>query len=450
MTNLRTKTTFRHAALLLVGATMFWGCEDRNTESSAVQQAARRLHAVGSGALSDTGTSYQSVTSEIQGLSLDADATSTAASSLLSLSLQGSGSNELNAAMRADRALFDDISAVGRTNRRYAELVTTAEALGAFDPTEDLRRIEREAADLAERAEETRVRRAELASEIDGLNDELSALQSRSDAKRNEAAELKLANASASASLAARQALEIRELSREADAIDMQISRVAGRIETLSPQLAEFDAEIEKLIEQRRLALESAETLEKLRADWAVRAQEARANASDVAQRLDAMVDEIDRLRAETVVPRSDEAIDSLGRAVRSGEQASRSLRTSGRLAASAASRRMAEAHHIRAQGHARYAAMLENLAETTPTLPRADVYRGMAADERAAQAEHMQAAIGAYESAVSALRGTGARGDERDALEGAAAEIEALIATLAGGPTEAAPDGGEDPTGSP
>jgi len=422
-------TTPRSAAVLLIAAAMLAGCGDQSADVRAVNDAARDLSEVNSAAPAG----YETVTTSLGRVEVSRDSATAAIAGLMSQSLQGTGSSEMRSALDAERATVPMLDEAERLSRRYSELATTSRSLAAFDPSEDLRRITSEAAGLADETDSVREARGELAARIGELESRVSDLDSASSSLRNRAAEMKLESASATATVAARQATEIRKLTREADGLDKQANRIKGEIETMRPALAELDAEIAKLVEQRRLALESGETLEALRAEWAEQAVRAKAEAATIAGRIGELVNAVAETRSGEVIPLHEAAAAALERASGSADQAARSDQTTGRLTKAAAQRRLGDAHHLRAQGHGRFASLLEALAGTVPTLPQADTYRGLAEGERAAESSERRRAIEAYEEAASAIRGSGIRGSENDMLETAAAELDALIAGLSG-----------------
>lgn len=425
----------RCCAALLGAVSILMGCSDRDAESEAVAASARHLAAVGAGSLADGPYTYSGVAQEIGRLDTGEGTAAGVASGLLAQSRQGEGSLRASAAVLAERALFDEIDQARTLARRWTALSTTAAALTAFDPGQDIAEINDEAGELARETEERRDDQALLADQIAGLETSVAGLRAESDLKRNRAAEMKLASAALSAAEAARLAVQIRVLSREADALDMQSNRLQGRIETLRPRLRELEGEVQKLIEQRELALAFADELRASQQARAERAVAARAEAAALAERIDAIVTAIDEQRRSGAIPASDEAISSFEQASRSSDRAVRDVRSPGQLSKSAAQRRLGEVLHLRAQGHARTASLLETLSTTTPPLPEAETYAERADAERASEAEHLGRAADAYEQAASALRSTGLRGAERDALEQAAEGLEALARHLRGEP---------------
>lgn len=435
-------TNPRSAAVVLTAAAMLAGCGDQSADVRSVNDAARDLAKVNSAAPAG----YETVTASLGRVEVSRDSATAAIAGLKSQSLQGTGSAEMRAALNAERATVPILDEAERLSRRYSELSTNSRSLAAFDPSEDLRRITQQAAGLADEAESVREERGRLAARIGDLESQVSELDASSSKLRNRAAEMKLASASATATVAARQATEIRGLTREADGLDKQANRIKGEIETMRPALAELDAEVAKLVEQRRLAIESGEELEALRAEWAEQAVRAKAEAATIAGRIAELVDAVAETRSGTVIPMHEQAASALERASSSADQASRSDQTTGRLTKAAAQRRLGDAHHLRAQGHGRFAALLEALAGTVPALPQADTYRGLAEGERSAEASERDLAIEAYEQAASAIRGSGIRGSENDMLESAAAELDALIAGLSGRGRTESPDSEASP----
>jgi hypothetical protein len=202
----------------------------------------------------------------------------------------------------------------------------------------------------------------------------------------------------------------------------------------LEPRLEEIEQDISKLEQQRSLTLDAADKLRASVQDRQERAVEARAEAETRAEAADEAVTAIVEHRNQVVEPATESAIELFEQAVRAADRLSRESRTPGQLAKAGAARRLAEAQHVRAQGHGRFAALLEDLAGATPPLPRATEYASMGEAQRQAEATSRAEAADRYEEAARALRGAGVRGPEREGLETAAGELEALAAQLRGG----------------
>jgi hypothetical protein len=424
------------------------GCDGHSAEADAVAAAARKLASVGSDGLNEAGVNYASVSRDLGAISGREGYTGQIGSGLLAQSRQGEGSISAGESMRAERALFDRSSSARHLARRWSMLSTTAEALIAYDPTADLNAIAAVAQRLADDAQRTRRELEETRSRIDALQAEIDGLREQSGAKRNRAAERRLASAAMSAVDASREAVTIRQLSREADALDMQANRISGQVAALLPRVAELTGEVEKLTEQRNLKIRFGEELRQSVQSRAEEAVRARAEAGEIAARIDAIVREISQEREDKVLPASEAAIASFNQASQSSDKASRAQRVPGTLSKSASQRRLAEALHLRAHGHGASASLLEELAATIPALPGASRYRDLATEERRLEREFADRAAEAYRQSANALRNAGGRGDERERLEAAAAALEALAVRLSGGtpPTETPPPTDEDP----
>ena len=429
-----TRTTTALIALI-AGLPLLAGCSDRDTDSSKIAESARNLGAVGSAASAED---YAAVSASIAKQSFGGETATAASAGLLAQSLQGEGSVEISTATLGERALLEKLDAVLGMGRRFETLMTTAEAMDAFDPSADIDSIAGlvEQLEAASRAQQSA--RADLAGRIDSLESQIASLRSGSTAKRDRAAEMKLESASMSAVQAASRAGAIRTLTRESDALDMQISSLTGETESLRPRLAEIDAEVSKLAQQRELTLESADELRAMTTDRTARAETARAGASAIAEQIREAVNAIDATRGETVIPAGEDATASLESAVRESEKASRKLRSAGSLSKAAAQRRLAEMSQIRAHGHDRYAAALEKLA-AIQGLPGADGYASAAGEERARADALREAAGEAYESAASSLTAVSIRGTDSSLAEETAERLRELARLVRGDKPEAA-----------
>ncbi|HHN77213.1 MAG TPA: hypothetical protein ENK11_00865 [Phycisphaerales bacterium] len=441
----------RWSAAMVCTACLLAGCGGRGEDAEALEESSRHLAAVGAGTYTDAQYTYASVSQELSRLEKGSGTISGVASGLLAQSAQGEGSLVLGEAMLADRSLFDEINDARALALRYAALTTTSTSLSSFDPSDDIAQVTQEAEALAQQAEKRRGDRARLAEEIGRLEDRAGSLASEATAKREKAAQMKLSAASLSAIEAARMSREIRSITREADALDLEVNRLRGQIEMLHPRLDEINGDIEKLDEQHQLALAFADELRQKQQNRRERAVRLRAEAAGIAEQVRALVGSIATQRENEIIPASDKAIASFERAVRAGGKAGRVDRVSAQLSKAAAQRRLAEALHLRSQGFARFASLLDELASNTPPLPESDEYAAMAGKQHAEADETLEKAADMYEQAASTLRSSGVRGAEREQIESVADAFEALAGRLRGEseqPTEAPESSEETPGG--
>lgn len=436
-----TRTTTALIALI-AGFPLLSGCSDRDSESRAIAESSRQLGSVGNASSAED---YAVVSASITKNTPVGETAAAASAGLLAQSLQGEGSVTIGTATLGERSLVERLDAAMSMGRRFETLSTTAVAMDAFDPSADLDAIAAQVRQLESSAEAKRAARAEVANTIESLESDIAARRSESTAKRDLAAEMKLESASMSAVRAASRAGTIRTLSREADALDKQISSLTGRVESSRPRLAEIDAEISKLEQQRVLALESGDEIREMATSRAARAQTARAEAAALAEQIRGVVNAIDAARKSEVIPAGEDATASLEKAVRESEKSARQLRSSGTLSKSAANRRLGEMLQLRALGHARYASMLENLSAIAG-LPGADGYADAAAEERSAAANLRAAAADAYENAASSLTSVNTRGTDSARAQSTADRLLDLARLMRGeaaetdAPTEPAP----------
>ncbi len=439
-----TRTTVSLLALVagsIAGLSMTTGCSDRGADSRKVAQAARDLGSVGSADGPSATATYAAATSKISAVQVESDAANAITAGLLGQSLQGEASVTAKEATLAERGVLGRIARVRDLAAGYQALTTEAEALEAFDPTRDLERIADETRALEAAARDARSARSALADRIAGLERQADTLRNQSDAKRNQAAEMELASSGLTATQAAARSGSIRTLSREADALDMQIARLTGEVETLTPRLSEFDGEIEKLNQQIELAAEAGEDLRQMATARAARARTARAEADDIAEEIRETVNAIDTARAETVIPAGEQATQSLERSIRESEKAARSARQTGTLSKSSAQRRLGELFQLRADGHARYAELLAELSGITQ-LPNASSYAGAASEESASSADLRNRAADAYESAATSLSSVSVRGTDGERTTQTVERLNELARQLRGEPEQDAQNG--------
>ena len=440
-----TRTTASLLALLagsIAGSLAMTGCSDRGSDSRAVAEASRHLASVGNADAPSSTVSYASASSKISAAKVEGDAASAVTAGLLSQSLQGEGSVAIKVATLAERTVFDDLAMVRDLSSTHAALMTEAQALEEFDPTADLDRLADESSALEQSVRAARSARGSLAERINLLENRAATLGADSSAKRERAAEMGLASSSLSATEAAPRAGTIRILSREADALDMQIARLTGEVETLRPRLTEFDAEIAKFTEQIEIAAEAADDLRQMATERAARARTARASAGEIAEQIRSTVNAIDSARTDTIIPAGDTAQTALEKAVRESEKAARGVRAPASLGKAAAQRRLAELFQLRGDGHARYADALESLAGQEG-LPNANAYADAAQQERAQADEFRLRAAEAYENASNSLSSVNIRGTDADRARETADRLLALARTLRGEPS--APDASQD-----
>lgn len=435
------RCTRTNAALLalLAGLIPLSACSDRGADSNKVAEAARALGSVGAVDPASDDTGYATVSAKISGMNVSGDAAAAVTAGLLSQSLQGEGSVAVSKATLSERALFDDLDSVLDSGRRFEAFLTTARTLAAFDPAADLDRIASQTADLERESRETRAERAALAEKIDDLDRRADALRTQSDEKRNRAAEMKLESIGLSATASAARAGTIRTLSREADALDMQISRLSGEATTLRPRLDELDGELAKLAQQIQLAAEAADDLRQMAQERHAEAEVAQANAAQLAEQIRAAVNAIDTDRTDTVIPAGEAATGALERAVRESEKSAREMRTPATLSKASAQRRLAEILHLRAQGHDRYAEMLDILA-STESMPNASAFANAAQAERAAARELLQKAADSYDAAASALSSVNLRDADTDRAQETAERLSQIARQIRGDQPAEAP----------
>ena len=401
---------------LLAGSIALSGCSDRDADSREVAAAARHLGSVGVADAPSTTVSYANATSKINAVQVEGDDATAVTAGLLGQSLLGEASVTAKDAALAERTVLADMARARSLASRYQALSTEASALEAFDPSGDLDRIAGEVRGLEADARTARADRDTLSERIAGLDSRADTLRAESGSKRDEAAEMELASAGLSATEAASRAGRIRELSREADALDMQIARLTGEVETLTPRLSEFDGEIDKLTQQITLAEEAADDLRQMATARAARASTARAEAGEIAEAIRGIVNDIDAARTGAVIPAGEQATQSLERSIRESEKAARSVRPTGTLGKSAAQRRLAELFQLRSDGHARYAGLLETLG-AIGGLPNASSYAEAAGGEFATSEELRARAAESFENAASSLSSVSVRGTDSERI---------------------------------
>jgi len=425
---------------LIAGLPLLIGCSDRDADSEKVSEAARQLASVGSAGSSG---GYETVSSSIRNADASDETASAVLSGLLSQSLQGEGSIASSKAALAERSLLDDLDAALVMGRRFQALTTTAVSMEAFDPTEDLENIAQQLKQLESDAASERSARAELAGRISDLESSIADLESQSASVRNRAAEMKLESSKMSAVQAAARAGSIRLLSREADAFDMQISRLSGEAATLRPRLTEIDAEVSKLEQQHDLGLQSAQDLREMARDRAVRAETSRAEAIAIAEKIRAAINAIDTVRSEKIIPQGEAAAGSLENAVRESGKSANKVRAAGTLGKASAQRRLAEMLQLRAHGHERFAVALEKLANIEG-LPGNSSYADAAMEEHSAAANLRSDAAQAYEDAASSLESVRVRGADSERAQETADSLRDLARLIRS--EEETPDQPEQP----
>ncbi len=439
-----TRTTAALLALL-AGVVPLVGCSDRGSDSRKVAEAARELGGVGSADAPSGASSYHAASGRIGSLQVSGETAQAVTAGLLSQSLQGEGSVAIKTAMLAERSLFSDLEAALAMGRQYESLATTASALEAFDPAPDLDRIAARVKELEAKSRAAQSERASVAEKIADLESRAESLDAQATTKRDEAAEMKLASSSLSATQAAAKAGTIRELTRAADGLDMQIRRLMGEAETLRPRVTELDAEIAQFAQQRELALEAADDLRAMAAQRRADAQTARTSASQTGEAIRNAVNAIDSDRTDRVIPAGEAATSVLEKSVREADKSARQVRSAGTLGKASAQLRLAEMLHLRAQGHERYATVLEKLS-AIDGLSNADAFADAAMDERANARDLRDRAAEAYDNAASSLSSVSVRGTDSARTQQTADRLREIADLLRGtGEMPVAPESDEE-----
>lgn len=210
------------------------GCDGRNAEAEAVAEAARKLASVGAEGLNETGVNYASVSRDLGPISGREGFTGFVGSGLLARQT-GRGIDVLRRVDAGRTGPVRPERSARRLARRWSMLSTTAAVLVAYDPTADLNTIAAEAQRLADEAQRARARTRRDESPDRRVAGGGRRVARQSGAKRNRGAERRLASSGMSAVDAAKEAITIRQLSREADALDMQANRISGQVAALLP-----------------------------------------------------------------------------------------------------------------------------------------------------------------------------------------------------------------------
>jgi hypothetical protein len=373
----------------------------------------------------------------LQPLQAGNDASAKAAAGLLrGAAQQGLAANRAVQAATAFRATTASRAAIRNAADLWAQEHARATARLAFDPGPQASELRSQIAALkAEQAELTEQLRAAKA-ESQRLTVKIDDLNTRSQALRVQAAEIRLSLIGRSATEAANRAMEIREISREADGLDTEAARLSARLDRgVALEIKDLEARVAQREGRTALIEDGLREINRQRGFAEEIAIRHRAAAADQEQRIVDSVASLEDVVNTTVLPGIEDA-------ERLASSAGSSVRGTGSISAAAertasgnASRQNAAVNVAAADIHDELAALFAGLAEAEPAFEAQADYAAKAQAHAATAQEHRNRAADAFENAARSLTASTPRGLDREKLEAAAAELDALAARLRGAP---------------
>lgn len=302
-----------------------------------------------------------------------------------------------------------------------------AAAVTVFDPADDIARLRQQASDRQAEEADLQGRLDTASAEAADMTAMMEGLAASANEARQAIAQIRDSLLTATATQTAARSEEIYTISRRADGLEKEVQSMQARLDAdVTPRIAELRSAIGQRVQQRDLLAQAIERLQGQRRDAERRATEHRAAAAQVEQVIVAALAEIEPLQADAE-SKANAAIEALQSAAGDAGRASSVARGMAASVKSAVQRRLAEAHTDIADQIERLGRMHAALAATQPPITGAASFAERAATAAAAVIEHRRAAAEAYEAAASDLRAGRPQGVDPDALEAAAAAIDAL-----------------------
>ncbi len=409
------------ASLLMVG-----GC-GRDGDQQAISDASIKLSAldVGVGTRVPPGVStktYNEVIQSMQPLASGEGANAADAAVLLANAQRGLGIHRAAEAANLEKLATNMLPGIRARLRAWQMHNAAAKAAAAYDPAPELARLDSDVQARQAQAERERARKAEIEAKEAELLNQVADRLARASSLRDQAGSLELQIPAVSATEGLELTKQIRELSRQADALELDARDLKNQADRLALDVQGADVEIQKLTEQIRLIGESRAAVQaraKAAQEEAARARgDAQQAAVEIAERVDTAENALTPFREQQVAPATEKAVEQFRTAAASAKRGVGARRSNAQLAAGQAQQSLGDACWTSALGHGAYALLMEELAAAEPALPAAAEYASRAQAARTAANEARQSAYDAYQQAKGAYEATGASGEAKALLE--------------------------------
>jgi hypothetical protein len=400
------------------------GCDRRSASGRGVEESATQLVGVTGGApvaptqahATEKYTKVAQAASEAS--KADGLKGEQAAAALLAAHSQlGLGEAPAALAQAGERAARNQIRQIDAALSVWSLKHATAKAADAFDASAQKADIAKSRTAKDAELAIQRERRSTLSKEVEGLR---AQAKSKLDAAEAQTAEYRRMMDGIE-KVSAREAAPIVESAnqkrRAGDGIRLEGLKLEAQADVLVPQVAEIDAIIAQLENQKKdLDAIEARLVERA-ADSAKEAQESRQAASAAATDLDALVSALAAMRETDIAPQYQAALSRFSEATKFASQAAASIPGAGKLAQGEAQLSIAEMQWSRSQGLRSYAELLATLSKIEPALPKASEYGTKAEEARTQEKEALEAAAAALESAQGAFSGARITGPAKERL---------------------------------
>jgi hypothetical protein len=216
---------------------------------------------------------------------------------------------------------------------------------------------------------------------------------------------------------------------RESDAFRLEASKLEARVETVAPVVAELDAILAQLSNQKKDLEEIERSIADRHAASRAEASEARAGAAAASVKLEEMVDRLAKLRGEDLEQAYARALALFNKAVTAAKAAQTDAPASGKAMLGDAQRAVAYVYWQKAQGLGSFAGLMNAMASAQPPLGKSSAFAEQAKAAIEAKKEALQNANTAIEAARAAfgsvrLQGEAAR-EAKEKLDRLALDLE-------------------------
>ncbi len=305
-----------------------------------------------------------------------------------------------------------------------------ADALAAYDPSNDIAEIERQIGEKQKLADAARASKDQQLAKVAELEKQAAELMASKRALREEAAEVRGRATSVSETMRLELITEAVRIGREADEIEKQASLLLAQVDLEKPKADTLQRSIDELTTQMQLHRTDKDNLRQRADQRSAAAKRARDEARSAATRLTQMLGTLETAREGLTEPTA-AAVGAYEKAVsaaRKAGQVSRENKGQAAIAAGNYQHALADVLATQARGQRSYADLLAALAAAKPALPgAADLASKSAAAAEAADAS-LKAAREAFEAALSQYSSAGGSGDTRDRLEALENSMNAIL----------------------
>lgn len=430
-------------------------CEEKDASGDALQKANVEL-----AALSPFGTpsvsaqhrtkKYSEIIKSLQPVASSSVPSQKAAANLLIAQSQA-GLAEPSAikAAELERSMLNDLSGIRSRLDQFLTQSTNAAAAAAYDPSKEIAAIEQADKEKAEQIKTEQAKKAAIDAKVAGLHSQAKAKADQARVLEQEAGVCRTKVPNLNATDGEKELVKARELSRKADALEVESASLEAAASSTAPEGVEVQNSIDRLNKQRELLGKERSEIAKRTQAAKDKAAATRAEAAKTSDEIKKAVATIEELRAGDLKAANEEAANGYSKASSGAKGAASEMKSTAQMTIGAASQALADLHLSRAQGLQAFAQVLESLATVKPALPDAAAYKTKCDDARAAAKEAIEAAREAYKDADAAYHAAGATGEAKTRLEKLNRRFRDLVVAT-GGDKDLIPTRGEAETPPP